>query len=322
MVVRTMTARANQLWHTDSSFKPLGCGFGEALRSSSVVMSQYVAAPILKAIPSTGQMLPVVGLGTNAFREDIVDQLREGMQHFVSSGATMIDTAAVYGESEQVIGRLAAELNLRDRLFLASKITTGGDSGAYTQPGGRKSLDRSLARLQTGHLDLLYVHNLVGVDVLLPLMLEWRKEKRLRHIGISTSHDAHHAEIAHCMQKYPLDFVQVNYGLGGRAAEQTVLKSAVERRVAVVANVPLGGRGGRNLQAVQDRPLPDWAADCGCTSWVQVMLKYTISHPAVTCVISGSTNAAHIDDNQQAGRGVLPDAALRRCMEQYWDALG
>jgi len=285
-------------------------------------MSQHLAAPIFKAIPSTGQMLPVVGLGTNAFREDILEQLREGMRHFASAGATMIDTAAVYGESEQVIGRLAAELQLRDRLFIASKITTGGGSGAHTQPGGRKSLDRSLARLQTDHVDLLYVHNLVGVDVLLPRMFAWRQEKELRYIGVSTSHDAHHAEIVDCMQKYPLGFVQVNYGLGGRAAEQTVLKTATERRVAVVANVPLGGRGGRNLQGVQNRPLPDWATDCGCTSWVQVMLKYAVSHPAVTCVISGSTNAKHIDDNQQAGRGVLPDAALRRRMEEYWDALG
>ena len=286
------------------------------------MMNQHIAAPIFKAIPSTGQMLPVVGWGTNAFNESIVDQLREGMQHFASAGATMIDTAAVYGESEQVIGRLAAELKLRDKLFIATKITTGGGSGAYTQPGGRGSLDRSLARLQTDHVDLLYAHNLIGVDVLLPLMLEWKKEGRLRQFGVSTSHDAHHAEIVDCMQKYALDFVQVNYGLGGRAAEQTVLKTAVERRVAVVANVPLGGRGGRNLQAVQDRPLPDWAADSGCTSWVQVMLKYAFSHPAVTCVISGSTKTAHIDDNQQAGRGVLPDAALRRCMERYWDTLG
>jgi len=285
-------------------------------------MSQHIGAPIFKVIPSTGEMLPVVGWGSNAFRESLLDQLREGMQHFASAGAAMIDTAAVYGESEQVIGRLAAELKLRDRLFLASKITTGGGSGAYTQPGGRESFDRSLARLQTDHVDLLYVHNLVGVEVLLPPMLEWRKERRLRYIGLSTSHDAHHAEIVDCMQKYALDFVQVNYGLGSRAAEQTVLKTAVERRVAVVANIPLGGRGGRNLQAVQDRPLPDWATDSGCTSWVQVMLKYAFSHPAVTCVISGSTKAAHIDDNQQAGRGVLPDAALRHRMEQYWDTLG
>ncbi|HTV96245.1 MAG TPA: aldo/keto reductase [Steroidobacteraceae bacterium] len=284
-------------------------------------MLEPASPPILKAIPATGQWLPVVGLGTNAFDESLLDPLREGLRHFASAGAAMLDTAAVYGESEQVIGRLVAELGLRERLFIATKITSGGGSGAQGQPGGRASLDRSLARLKTDHVDLLYVHNLIGADVLLPAMLEWRQEGRLRYIGVSTSHDAHHAEICACMRKHPLDFVQVNYGLGGRAAQQTLLEAAADRRVAVVANVPLGGRGGRNLQAVKDRPLPDWAAEIGCSNWAQVMLKYSLSHPAVTCVISGSTRAAHIDDNQRAGRGVLPDAALRRRMEQYWDAL-
>jgi aryl-alcohol dehydrogenase-like predicted oxidoreductase len=291
-------------------------------RMLRLIMSPPTATPILKVIPSTGQQLPAVGWGTNAFQESIVDQLREGLQHFVAAGAAMIDTAAVYGESEQVIGRLTTELPLRDRLFIATKITAGAGSGDSTQPGGRTSFDRSLARLRTDHVDVLYVHNMMGLDELLPQILEWRQEGRLRYVGISTSHDAHHAALVECLQKYPLDFVQVNYGLGGRAAEQTVMKTAVERRVAVVANIPLGGRGGRNLQSVQSRPLPAWAAECGCTSWVQVMLKYALSHPAVTCVISGTTRAAHIDDNQQAGRGVLPDATLRRCMEEYWDALG
>jgi aryl-alcohol dehydrogenase-like predicted oxidoreductase len=124
------------------------------------------------------------------------------------------------------------------------------------------------------------------------------------------------------MAQYPLDFIQVNYGLGGRLAEQTVLPAAAARGIAVVANIPLGGRGGRGLQAVQGRPLPGWAADLGCTSWVQLMLKYAASHPAVTCVISGSTSARHIDDNLRAGCGVLPDAAQRRRIEQYWDAFG
>ena len=280
------------------------------------------AARIVKAIPPTGQMLPVVGLGTNAFREDILEQLREGI-------AALRDLRRHDDRYRRSLWReRASHRPPRGRAPIARQAVHrhqdhhGRRLRTYTQPGGRKSLDSSLARLQTDHLDLLYVHNLVGVEVLLPLMFEWRKEKKLRYIGISTSHDAHHAEIVDCMQKYELDFVQVNYGLGGRAAERTVLKTAIEQRVAVVANVPLGGRGGRNLQAVQDRPLPDWATDCGCTSWIQVMLKYAISHPAVTCVISGSTNAKHIDDNQMAGRGVLPDTALRRRMERYWDALG
>jgi diketogulonate reductase-like aldo/keto reductase len=307
-----------------------GSGAQELLHAQrGIIMSQMsqssvpdsLRAPILKAIPSTGERLPVVGLGTNGFNESIVDQLRKAMQHFVSAGARIIDTAAAYGESEQVIGKLATECKLRERLFVASKITAGSSSGDPSQPGGLQSFERSLTRLQTGCLDLLYVHNLLGENELLPLLLEWRRAGRLRYIGVSTSHDKHHAPIVDCMHRYPLDFVQVNYGLGGRAAESTVLKAAAERGVAVVANVPLGGRGGHALQTVASRPLPDWAADIGCTSWVQVMLKYVISHPAVTCVISGSTKAAHIDDSQQAGRGAVPDAALRRRMEQCWDSL-
>jgi aryl-alcohol dehydrogenase-like predicted oxidoreductase len=284
-------------------------------------MSREAAAPIVKAIPSSGERLPVIGLGTNAFQEAKLEQLHAGIRRFVSAGAAMLDTAAVYGESEQVIGQLVTELGLRDRLFIATKITMGGEAGANSQPGGRASFERSLARLRTGRVDLLYAHNMMGGDRLLAMMLEWRQAGEVRYIGVSTSHDTHHAAIVACMQKHPLDFVQVNYGLGGRAAEHTVLPGAAEHGVAVVANVPLGGRGGRNLQSVQGRPLPDWAGEIGCASWAQLMLKYVISHPAVTCVLSGSTSAAHIDDNQQAGRGVLPDAGLRRRMEQYWESL-
>jgi diketogulonate reductase-like aldo/keto reductase len=280
------------------------------------------AALILKAIPSTGELLPAIGLGTNAFNADIAGQLDVGLEKFVLAGARMLDTAAVYGESEQVIGELVSGRQLRDRLFIATKITTGGGSGAYWQPGGRASFDRSLERLRIECVDLLYIHNMIGVDELMPQILAWRKAGQLRYVGVSTSHDAHHAEIAACMWKYPLDFVQVNYGLGGRAAEGTVLKTASERRVAVVANVPLGGNGGKTLASVLERPLPDWAAVIGCENWSQLLLKYVISHPAVTCVVSGSTKAGHIESNLQAGRGALPDGALRLRMEQYWDALG
>ena len=312
---------------------------------------------ISKAIPSTGEKLPVIGIGTNAFNESIKDELRQVLTRFSALGASVVDTAASYGESEQVIGELVAELKLRDKLFLATKFTANGGMGpppggvggpppGFGGPpgrggpgggpppggpppgmggppvGGTASFERSLERLKTDHIDLLYVHNLSGTDELFPRMLEWKKAKRVRYLGVSTASDEQHAALVAQMQKYPLDFVEVNYGIGGRAAEQTVLKTAAERRIAVVANVPFGGRGGRTLAAVQGKPLPPWAAEIGCSSWAQVMLKYAMSHPAVTCVISGSTKASHVEDNQQAGRGVLPDAALRKRMEQYWDALG
>jgi aryl-alcohol dehydrogenase-like predicted oxidoreductase len=279
-------------------------------------------APILKTIPSTGERLPVIGLGTNAFTESLAAGLIETLRQFAAAGARVIDTAAAYGESEQVLGRLVAELALRDRLFLATKFTTPIVTGTGAGPGGRQSFERSLQRLCTGHVDLLYVHNMIGIDQLLPMMLEWRQAGQLRYLGVSTSHNQHHAAIVECLCKYPLDFVQINYGLAGREAELTVLKTAMERGVAVVANVPLGGRSGRELKTLLARPLPAWAGEIGCSSWPQLMLKYVISHPAVTCVISGSTRTEHLTDNQQAGRGVLPDAAMRLRIEQCWDATG
>jgi aryl-alcohol dehydrogenase-like predicted oxidoreductase len=319
---------------------------------------------ITKAIPSTGERLPVIGLGANSFNESLAAELRNVLARFSALGATMIDSAAGYGESEAVIGKLAAELRLRDKLFIATKFTAAGGVGMGPPPGagpgpgtgpggppggpggppgalggsrtggmpgmpgmggpqvyGKASFERSLERLKTDHIDLLYVHNMNGTDTLINDMLAWKQAKKIRYIGISTADDRQHTMMVEQMKKYPVDFVQVNYGLGGRAAEQTVLQLAAERKIAVVANVPLGGRGGRNLQAVLGKPLPAFAAEMGCNSWAQVMLKYAISHPAVTCVISGSTKTAHVDDNQQAGRGMVPDAALRKRIEQYWDSL-
>lgn len=306
---------------------------------------------ITKAIPSTGERLPVIGLGTNAFNESIAPQLREVLARFSALRATMIDTAASYGESEAVIGALVAELKLRDKLFLATKLTSGGGAmgpprggapaggpspdaggpppGAAGPPAGamgnlvfgKASFERSLERLKTDHLDLLYVHNMSGTDAMMPEMLEWKQAKQVRYLGISTSADRQHTQMVEEMRRHPFDFVQVNYSLGDREAEQTVLPMALERRMAVVINVPFGGRGGRTLSAVSGKPLPPFAAEIGAASWAQLMLKYAASHPAVTCIVSGSTKVAHIDDNQQAARGVLPDAAMRKRIEAYWETV-
>jgi aryl-alcohol dehydrogenase-like predicted oxidoreductase len=295
----------------------LGLSFGESLCAAA---SSSGGALVTKAIPSTGEKLPVIGIGTNQFSEAQAEELRNVLSRFSALGATMVDTAAMYGESEEVIGRLTAEQKLRDKLFIATKCTAGGRMGGSTS--GVASLERALQRLKTDHLDLLYVHNMSGTDTLMPQMVEWKKAKQIRYIGISTSSDGQHAMMVDQMKKHPVDFVEVNYGLGGRDAENNVLQLAAERKIAVVANVPFGGRGGRTLQAVLGKPLPAFAAEIGCTSWAQVMLKYVISHPAVTCVISGSTRVSHVEDNQQAGRGVVPDQAMRKQIEKYWDSLG
>ena len=187
---------------------------------------------------------------------------------------------------------------------------------------GAASLERSLKRLQTDHIDLLQVHNMAGVDELMPDLLRWKQAGKIRYLGVTTSNSEDHAHMLEVLRQYPLDFVQVDYSIANRDAAASVLPLALERKTAVIVNVPLGGRGGANIAASRDRPLPPWAGALGVSSWAQFMLKYVISHPAVTCTIAGSTKLAHLEDNQQAGRGVMPDAAMRQRMEAYWDQNG
>jgi aryl-alcohol dehydrogenase-like predicted oxidoreductase len=201
-------------------------------------------------------------------------------------------------------------------MFIATKLTAS-EAGSSTR-GGEESFERSLARLKTQRVDLLQVHNLEGVEVLMPVLQKWKKDGKIRYLGITTSRVGQHTHMLEYMRQYPLDFVQVDYSLANREAASSVLPLALERRIAVLANVPFGY--GSTLRQAQMRKLPDWAADIGVTSWSQLLLKYVISHPAVTCVIPGSTKLEHLEENQRAGRGKLPDEALRKKMEEVWDA--
>lgn len=271
---------------------------------------------ITKTIPSSGEKLPVMGLGTDQFRHGEREAIQAEIQRMQQMGGTVIDTAAAYGDSEEIIGESLAKLGIRDRMFLATKLTEN-EAGNSTA-GGEASLRRSLQHLQTDHIDLLQVHNLEGVEVLMPVLQKWKKEGKIRYIGITTSRVGQHTHMLEYMRQYPLDFVQVDYSLANREAASSVLPLAIERRIAVLANIPFGF--GSVLRQAQFRKLPDWAADIGVTSWSQFLLKYVISHPAVTCCIPGSTKVVHLEENQRAGRGKLPDEAQRKKMEQVWDA--
>jgi aryl-alcohol dehydrogenase-like predicted oxidoreductase len=295
-----------------------------------------------KPIPSTGERLPVIGLGTIWYRDAQYEALKAVLKRMHELGGTLIDTAAAYGESEAVIGRALHELGTRRAMFLATKFDAGGPlpmpasppgpgnalpgpPAGITRPardgvGGQQSFERSLQRLQTGRIDLLQVHGMNGTDALMPLLLQWKKDKKIRYIGVTTSSSQQHGEVIEAMRKYPLDFVQVDYSLGNREAASSVLPVALERRVAVLANLPLGRAA--LLQQLSGRPLPPWAADIDVGSWSQFLLKYVVSHPAVTCAIPGSTKVEHLEDNQRAGRGRLPDEAMRQKMEQLWDGVG
>lgn len=272
---------------------------------------------ISKSIPSSGEKIPAIGLGTDAFRSSESDAIRAEIGRMRELGGSLIDTAAAYGDSEALIGQALAALGIRERMFLATKLTAGGLFGGAG--GGEASFQRSLERLQTKRIDLLQVHNLDGVDSLMPMLQQWKKAGKIRYLGVTTSRVSQHGDIVDAMRRYALDFIQVDYSIANRDAAASVLPVALERRVAVLANLPLA-RAALIGQAGQ-RPLPDWAADIDVASWSQFFLKYVISHPAVTCAIPGSTKLAHLEDNQAAARGRLPDAAQRAKMELFWDRM-
>lgn len=294
----------------------LGLATGAAVTLLPAAWAAADLRPITKAIPSTGEKLPVIGLGTDQFRDSERETIQAEIQRMQQMGGTVIDTAAAYGDSEALIGDSLAALGIRDRMFLATKLTVN-EAGTDTR-AGEESFSRSLALLEAQRVDLLQVHNLEGVEALMPVLQRWKKAGKIRYIGITTSRVGQHSHMVEYMRQYPLDFVQVDYSLANRDAASNVLPLALEKRVAVLANVPFGF--GSVLRQAQQRKLPDWAADIDVTSWSQFLLKYVIAHPAVTCVIPGSTKVEHLEQNQLAGRGRLPDAALRKKMEEIWDA--
>jgi aryl-alcohol dehydrogenase-like predicted oxidoreductase len=299
-------------------------GVGLALGRLNVAAApQASSLPLItKPIPSTGERLPVVGLGTNAYGRaqtpEELAPLREVLRRLPELGGKVVDTAPSYGRSEEVIGQLVAEIGNRAQLFLATKVTAPGGEAAK----GVAMMEESFRRLRTDRVDLMQVHNLNGVDVLMPVLREWKQAGRIRYIGITTSSDAQYPQMIEFMKKYDLDFIQVDYSIGNRGAGDAILPLARDRGMAVLLNVPFGGRGGRNLlRTVADRPLPDWAKEFDAETWAQFFLKYAVSHPAVTCAIPGTTQAAHLEDNLRGARGRLPDEAMRRKMEQFWDSL-
>lgn len=299
-----------------------------ACAGSALAWDSPAAAPaeqllITKAIPSTGEKLPVIGIGTNSFREASYADLRALLQRMQVLGGTVIDTAPSYGESEGVIGRALAESGLRQRMFISTKLNAKGKSwGPQDNVTDAASVEQSFQRLKTDKIDLLEVHRVAGLDDLMPLLQQYKKAGKIRYLGVTTFQNGEHTQMAEAIRKYSLDFVQLDYSLGNRNAANTLLPLAVERKVAVMVDVPLGGRGGSLISQAAGRQLPTWAADFGAATWSQFFLKYVVSHPAVTCAIPGATKIGHMEDNQGAGRGRLPDARERKRMEEFWDGKG
>jgi aryl-alcohol dehydrogenase-like predicted oxidoreductase len=285
-----------------------------------------------RIIPGANEAVPVIGIGTarryqGASSEEQLAPLRAAVSRFIELGGRIIDTAPSYGDAEQVIGRLVEELGARDRLFLATKVA--GASAAE----GRTQIEQSFRNLRTDVIDLIALHNLQDAANKLAVLRELKTQGRVRSIGASISSQAGFAPTTSALASQPeqyagfeammrrerLDVIQVDYALDNRGAAERILPLAQEQELAVMVNLPFGR--GRLLEATQGRALPDWAAEIGATSWAQIFLKYIVSHSVRPIAIPGMAQARYVEDNLAAARGPLPDAAMRRRMEQFIDGL-
>jgi aryl-alcohol dehydrogenase-like predicted oxidoreductase len=260
-----------------------------------------------RPIPSTGALLPVIGCGTwlgfdVGARPAEVPVRGQVLAALFGAGGTVVDSSPMYGSAEQVVGELLQEQGARDKAFLATKVWTTGKQAGIDQ------MERSMSLLRTRHIELMQVHNLQDWRTHLPTLREWKAQGRISYIGVTHYTEAGHPELEQVLRAEPLDFVQFNYSIASRAAEQRLLPLAAERGVAVLVNLPFGG--GEVLSGLRGKPLPGWATQIGCHDWNQVLLKFVLSQSAVTCVIPGTSNPEHMRTNAQAGYGEIPGPAF------------
>jgi aryl-alcohol dehydrogenase-like predicted oxidoreductase len=300
------------------AIQALGTIGAAALSARTIRAMAQGASTLTRPIPSSGEVLPVIGLGTwQTFDFDLEADAAtrkaaaETLRVFLDAGLRVIDTSPMYGRSEAVVGELLEQADPRHNAFIATKVwTRGGDAG-------RRQIDESFRLLRRERIDLIQVHNLVDVDTQLATLQQLKREGRIRYVGVTSSVASAHRDLVSQIERGHLDFVQVNYSLGERAAEKAVLPAAAANRVAVLVNRPYSKAG--LFDRVRGRPLPAIAAEIGATTWAQFALKWIVSHPAVTCAIPGTNNPKHMLDNIQAGVGALPDAAMRAAMAQAFE---
>lgn len=272
---------------------------------------------IRRKIPSSGEALPAIGLGT-ARRYEAVNStadlapLRDTVRRFEQVGLTVIDSSPTYGTAEGVVGDLVDEFKIRDGLFLATKVSIAG------REAGIQQIEQSFKKYKTAKLDLIAVHNLRDTDVHLKTLRDLKQAGRIRYVGITSSFENQYTDFEAVMKRETLDFIQIDYALDNRNAHDRIIPLAKDRGMGVMINLPFGR--GRLFSAVQGKPLPAWAAEFDCKTWAQFFLKYIVGNEAVTCAIPGMAKAEYVDDNVGAAQGRLPDAAMRKRMEAFIDA--
>lgn len=269
---------------------------------------------LTRPIPSTGEQIPVIGLGTWQ-RFDVGNAeverkpLRDVLQTMGHQGATLIDSSPMYGKSEQVVGDLTTELNIADKFFYATKVWTTG------KQNGIEQMNDSMRKMRRATMDLMQIHNLVDWQTHLRTLRQWKDEGKIKYIGITHYQESSHDALEQVIKTEKLDFVQLNYSIRVRNAEKSLLPTAMDRGVSVIVNESL--EKGKLFRDVKGKQVPEWAVEQGITTWTQFFLKFIISHQGVTCVIPATASPEHMMDNLQAGVGALPDNALREKMAAF-----
>ncbi len=320
-----MTAHKLSMSRRQALLNALGGGLSLTMGSKLLFASENGFAwtadgeLLSKPIPSSGERIPLVGIGT-ARRYDVASSkeelapLREVLSNLPKLGGKLVDTAPSYGKAEDVLGDLISELKIRDKIFLATKVGAGGKG----RDAALKEIEASKKRLKTDKFDLLQVHNLGGVKEMLPLLRDMKKAGEIRYYGVTTTFERQYPELEELLKKEPMDFLQIDYAIDNRGVEKSILPLAQDKGIAVLTALPFGR--GRVFEAFKDKPIPEWAAELEIKSWPQFALKYIISHPAVVCAIPGTAKLDYLKDNLGAAHGKLPDEATRRKMAALVDA--
>ncbi len=289
-----------------------------AVANLPLAQAKSAKAAITKPIPSSGEQIPVIGMGSSRTfdvgeRVDERAPLQQVLQAFFDHGGALIDSSPMYGAAESVIGDLLKRVTNKEKLFAATKVWTTGKQDGIDQ------MNSSAQRMGVKKFDLMQIHNLVDWETHLETLRDWKAAGNVRYFGITTSHGRYHDELEQILAKHQFDFVQLSYNIGNRTVEQRLLPLAAERGTATLVNRPY--QRGSLFRQVKGKNLPDWATEIDCASWGQFFLKYAASHPAVTCVIPATSKVHHMIDNMGAGFGRLPDANTRKKMEQYFASL-
>lgn len=286
----------------------------------------FAQSPLLtRAIPSSGELLPVVGLGSSATfsqvaRSEDIAGLREVLKTLVDRGATVFDTAPSYGASEEVAGRIAAEAGITQKVFWATKVNVVPRGGTAADPAAaRAQIESSFTKLKKSKIDLIQVHNVADVPTQLGILKELKGAGRVRYIGVTSTSEEQYPALMAAMKTEPLDFIGIDYAVDNLEVEKEILPLARDRKIGVLVYLPFGRT--RLFRRVGDRPVPEWAAEIGVATWAQFFLKFVLGHPAVTSVTPATSQAKHLIDNLGAAVGKLPDEAMRKKMVAFVDAL-